>query len=83
MTAPLPKHLAFDQPRQFGGLAIAPFFKAEQMPGLECLTLNGAFDQSGEELISTKPSSVVNLTLWSRDIHTVLTRIRTNLHRGE
>jgi len=83
MTAPLPKHLAFDQPRQFGGLAIAPFVKAEQMPGLECLTLNSASYQSGEELISTKQSCVVNLTLWSRDTDAALTGIRTNLHRGE
>lgn len=59
MTAPLPKHLAFGQPREYRGLAIAPIFDLGQEPTLNYLTLDEAFDQSGIEITETSDSGSV------------------------
>ena len=83
MAHPIPDNLMLGQPTDYRALGMAPIFIGNSAWKFGYRTLNGAFDQSAEELISAKQSCVVNLTLWSRDADAALTRIRTNLHRGE
>lgn len=59
MTAPLPKHLMFGQPKEFRGLAIAPIFDSAQESELSYLTLDQAFDESGIEITETSDSGSV------------------------
>ena len=59
MTAPLPKNLAFGQPCEFRGLAIAPIFDLAEKPALSYLTLDEAFDLAGIEITETSDSGNV------------------------